>query len=679
MLHARILRWLLAVLFLLMSVSAANAASTLQVNSSFSLSDLNLYDVTGITYDSVDNSLWLSDSGTADVVVEMPLTGGSITRTLATHVPRAVEGIVHPTFADYLYVMDNQLDLIYKLDRNGNLIGTINPMRDGVGGGAGITVNTTNNQRIITCYSSGYIAYLDANNTFLTVVNAGQKLEGAAYDSTNNKLLSIDNYWKRLWTSNTNFTSGSAVVLTSLGITSPTGVAWRASDSHIFITDMASTPKVFELDAARSVVNSFTLQSANKHPTDVAIDPATGRLYVCDNGPNDTIFVYETNGTFVGPHNLGPGYTEGICFNQNGNLLILDFQARLAEMTTSWSVVSDQTIVVSTTPTDASDIASDASNFYVADYVKKKVIPVLTDGRVAAGFSTAAFGSNLPEGLYFITSSLHFYIVDSASDRMYETTKAGALVASYDLSALGINNVSSITMKTTTGEIFVTDIVNDRVYNLSLVPTGEMGAPPAGMTSGFDAGPLPGFNTEGAGAVAVVDDGGNGVLLITGGMTPGDMFPPEGTPPLGAMSALLDGTGPVPAGDVPDYVPDRSVRVLRYMTIPADDTVLSFDFMLGEFDDTDYFSVSYEGVELARFDSRDKTDGFQTVTLDLGPYTHTSGTLEFYLAGIENDDTVDFLYLDNMHVPGVPEPSSVALILAGALACLGAALVRLRR
>ena len=51
---------------------------TLLLNSSFLLGDLGINSATGISYDSIDDKLWLCDSGAADRIVEVPLAGDSI-------------------------------------------------------------------------------------------------------------------------------------------------------------------------------------------------------------------------------------------------------------------------------------------------------------------------------------------------------------------------------------------------------------------------------------------------------------------------------------------------------------------------------------------------------------------------------------------------------------------------
>ena len=668
--------YLLTFLFIFCAAPLAHA-KTLMLNSSFSVGDLGIYQGTGITYDSTDDKLWLSDSGGQDRLVEIPLTGGSISTELphAAYGIRNVEGMTYHPGYDVLVMMEMEQDKLYGMYKNGNLTDTngIDLLGGGITGPAGITLDTSDNTRYLVDYAARRVFHLAGDNSIIASYSTGNNgLEGIAYDSTNDKLLTIDRTKDIMWTSNTDLTSGVSTNLADLDIEAPSGVAWRASDGHRFICDFTDTPKMFELDSSNNRVNDFQLNTSNYKPADVAYHSTTQRLYVINNATIDSIFVYKTDGTFVEEYVLGRGESEGIGVIENGNLYVLDYDSSFIELKTDWTFVRQEEIQ-QPYPTGGAGLSFDGTYYYIADYAKKKVFRVEQNGTTQGYFDTSGFGCDQPEGIYYDSAGGNLFIVDSDSDRLYEVNTSGILQASYDLSAHGIGYPTGITMKNGEDNIYIADIEDDRVYYMSLIAGGgAMGVGPlggggsaalsmsGGYRQGFDGGTLYGYNTRGAGPVEIVDYEGNNVVEITEGVTPGDILPPEGVPP-------------------EDYTPDRSVRMYRMIDVPSLAPELSFDFMLGEFYDPNYFAVFYQGDELVRLDINDKTDHFTTVTIDMSPYAGARGTLTFFMAGSCSDAIRDRVYIDDISLTGIPESPSILLLLSGSVVFLTITAVRGKR
>jgi len=629
---------LLCAAFLLFASSAFG--KTLLLNSSFSLGDLGVNQATGITYDSTDDKLWLCDSGGADRIAEVPLTGGSIDReySYASLGFRAAEGITHYD-SGTLVLVDMIEDKIFGVDTSdGSLTGTIDLFAKGVNGPASIALDATDNSRWVGAWESHRLFHLDSSNVVIGSLYTGTTaLEGTAFDSTNLKLFNIERADAILHRANRDGSGSSQIDLGNRGINEPTGVSWRASDGHLFISDLSATPKIFELDTSYNVVNSFTLHANNIHPTDVAYHPTNQQLYVTDNATIDHIFVYQTNGTYVEDFSLGKGNAEGICVIENDNLYVMDFGGTIVELTTGWGFVGEHEIGQSL-PTNGAGLAFDGAHYYIPDYAQQKIYLVSTAGNIDGSFDTSSFGGNQPEGICYDSASGHLFIADSNSDRLYETTTAGVLQESWDLSAFGINYPTGVTMESNEEDIYISDIEDDRVYYLSITEGVGMMGDLDGDGEGFDGGTLFGFNTEGSGTSEVVDLEGDNVAEMTEG---------------------------------------SSVSMYTWISVPVYDAKLSFEYMMGEFDETDYFAVLFEGEAISTLDINDKTDCFQTVEVDISQFGGQTGELAFFLAGQSDDLNPDRIWLDNIAVTGIPEPPSWTLFCMGsALLC---ATVRLRR
>ncbi|MFH1549685.1 MAG: hypothetical protein ABIH04_03910 [Planctomycetota bacterium] len=649
--------------FLLFASSAFG--KTLLLNSSFSLGDLGVNQATGISYDSTDDKLWLCDSGGADRIVEVPLAGGSIDVDygLSFHAP---EGITM-NWSGNLALVDPIQDNIYTmLKSNGNLAGALPLNTTGVGGPAAFTVDTTDDTYWLADYANQRTFHIDTDGTILSSFsNGAYACEGIAYNSSNDKLFLACQSSRRIYEVNQSGGDGRAIDTTAFGCTSPVGVARNPSTGNLYVVDN-NAGKIFEITDQGVYADSFDLNASNFRPTDVGYDSSTGTLYVSDNGSMDSVFEYQTDGTFLDSFSFGPAQTEGLAVIADG-LLILDYAEVLVhKRNKDTGAYISAFEIANTGPVNVAGLTIDATCYWAADYNSQTVFRITQAGSVVGNFSTAGFGCLQPEGIYYDSAGGNLFIVDSNSDRLYEVNTSGTLQGSYDLSAHGINYPTGITMKNNEEDIYVVDIEDDRVYYLSLteaagvmpVPAeAEESDPDKGvLASGafgnyredFEGGTLYGYNTLGPGPVEVVDLDGNNVAEIIEGI-------------------LAEGV----------QQPDGSVRMYTQIYLPTSATTLSFDYMMGEFDETNYFAVFFEGAEILMLDINDKTGYFQTVEVDISQFGGQTGELAFFLAGQSDDLNPDRIWLDNITVTGIPEPPAWMLFCVGsALLC---ATVRLRR
>lgn len=222
---------------LLLSAVSQAGALVLAMNSSFSTANLGIYSATGITYDSANDALWLSDSGSADEILRIPLTGGSITTTYSAP-SNAIEGMCVNWSGNFALV-DPITDSLYTvLKSNGSLASTLGLLTGGLSGPAGITWDSSNNTRWAAGYESKRVFQLNNANTIIASFSTGSTIpEGIAYNSSNDKLFLVDAAADKLWEVNKTGTVGTSYDLVTRGILNATGVTRRASDGSLFICD----------------------------------------------------------------------------------------------------------------------------------------------------------------------------------------------------------------------------------------------------------------------------------------------------------------------------------------------------------------------------------------------------------------------------------------------------------
>jgi len=649
---------LLTFLVILCAASLAHA-KTLVLNSSFSVGDLGIHNATGVTYDSDDDELWLSDSGGDDRIVEIPLTGGSIS-TQYSAPTQTIEDITMNWSGNLALVDPTREDNIYTiLKSDGSLASTLSLNQTGVKGPAGITLDTTDGTFWISDYDNKRTFHIDTDGSILSSFsNGAYACEGIAYNADNDKLFLVCRNAQRIFEVNQSGGDGRAIDTKVFGCTNIVGVARNSTTGNLYVVEY-DDKKIFEITDQGVSVNWFSLNGSNLYPTDVGYDSSTGTLYVSNNGSPDSVFEYQTDGTFLDSFSYGPAATEGLAVVSDG-LQILDYAEVLVhKRNKNTGAYISLFEIANTGPVDVAGLTIDSSNYWAVNYVSQTVFEINQVGSIISSFSTAGFGSSQPEGIYYDSSGGNLFIVDSDSDRLYETNTSGALQASYDLSAHGIGYPTGITMKNSEEDIYISDIEDDRVYYLSItegvgmmpVLSGAEGSDPGGeaLTSGmfgnyqedFDGGTLYGYNTLGPGPVEVIEMDGDNVAEIIEGI-------------------LAEGISP----------PDGAVKMYTEVGIPVAGAKLSFDYMMGEFDETNYFAALFEGVELLRLSIEDKEDYFQTAEIDIAQFGGQTGELAFFLGGETDDLNPDRIWLDNIAVTGIPEPSSVIPMLAAGFAML---------
>jgi DNA-binding beta-propeller fold protein YncE len=235
----------------------------------------------------------------------------------------------------------------------------------------------------------------------------------------------------------------------------PTGIAWDRRARHFVVTDSEidelatyAGSNLWFMNVRGSVLRSGLLRRTSE-PTDVAIDPSTGTLFVSDDGKKRILVVAAgADGRFgtaddsvasLPTQDFGSKDPEGLAFGQ-GTLFVADGTGR-------------EVYRLSPGPNGRFD-----------------GVPPRGDDQVFS-FDVAQLGLLDPEGIAFSPGQATLYILDRARNGpLMEVSTAGALIRSIDLASLGLVSPSGLAFGPASDgsdriSIYITDRGTDNARN----------------------------------------------------------------------------------------------------------------------------------------------------------------------------------------------------------------------
>lgn len=256
----------------------------------------------------------------------------------------------------------------------------------------------------------------------------------------------------------------------------PLGMALDNERGRMYVVESEGERYVAILDLDGNVIGK--LEPGNsagiKSPTYVAVDPATGNVYVSDRG-QEAVFVYDADGKLIG--NLHPKGVKNwgplaIAVGEDSVIYVSDTNATPQQI---WALKSDGTVVAEFGALEKLSFVNGITmlqdgGLAVSDSNNGRMLAYNTDGTlrgiIARGDSPSPIG--LPRGMA-VSDKGRLYIVDTMADivRVYKWDDSGIPVYSTEFGEPGnldgqfiFPNDVAIDAE---GRIFVTDRENNRV------------------------------------------------------------------------------------------------------------------------------------------------------------------------------------------------------------------------
>jgi DNA-binding beta-propeller fold protein YncE len=266
----------------------------------------------------------------------------------------------------------------------------------------------------------------------------------------------------------------------ALGVQQPLGVALSPDQEQFYVTESEGARQVKVFDRDGNAMGSLTppASEGKAHiPTYVAVDPATGEVYVSDRLTR-AIYIYDSQGEYLRKFNPGVKLTKkweplALVFTPAGNLLVSDVvePQTVREFQTDGQLVRE--IGQPGETSYANGLAVDAAgNVVVSDSNHGRVVIYRPDNTIVAQINRGAGTGELsmPRGVV-IDDRQRLYVVDVINQdvSVYDMTDLGTGAPKY-LGVLGMEGIGDGEFEfpngvaaDTRGRIYVTDRVNNRV------------------------------------------------------------------------------------------------------------------------------------------------------------------------------------------------------------------------
>jgi DNA-binding beta-propeller fold protein YncE len=237
----------------------------------------------GIAVDGSSGSMFVADSF-AGVVDEFSLAGAFLGQWGGDATPAGFFNFPSQVATDgsTVYVDDTFNNAVDRFDTAGAYVGQLDGASTTAGSFSspqGVAVDPVNGDVYVSNTDFGVIARFDSAGVFVEEIGAGE-LAGPmqlAVDS-NQDLYVVDSGNGRV----VKYTAGSLVATVSTN--GPNSVAVNPADDHVFVSENGpSGPQVSEYLPDGTLVSSFG-SGQLAAPAGIGVDPATGRVYVSDQG-----------------------------------------------------------------------------------------------------------------------------------------------------------------------------------------------------------------------------------------------------------------------------------------------------------------------------------------------------------------------------------------------------------
>lgn len=260
------------------------------------------------------------------------------------------------------------------------------------------------------------------------------------------------------------------------GIDRPLGVAVDRERARVYVSQSGGSRRVLIFDIEGNPLGELIPPNPNRPhtPTYVAVNQATGNVYVSDRGVN-ALYVYAADGTLIGtltPKGANTFGPLGVAVDSSGIVYVADANAGPQVV---WALKSDGTVVRKFGETAGLSYpngvaVSDDGTVFVADSNNTRVVVFNADasirGILARGDADAPMG--LTRGLA-IGDNGRLYVVDTTNNivRVYSADRSGIPVFGTlfgDSGQLdGQFNFPNGIATDSHGHIFVTDRENNRL------------------------------------------------------------------------------------------------------------------------------------------------------------------------------------------------------------------------
>ena len=299
-------------------------------NAATTVSDSNANSPISIAANPVTNKIFVSNNGSANVTVIDGASNGVITIAAGTN----PEGVAINTLTNKAYVV-NRIGTVTVIDGASNTSTTAN-----VGTSpAAVAANPATNKIYVANATSGNVTVLDgaSNSIGTSPVTAGNGPQGIGANPVTGKVYVANfntNNVTVIDTANNNATAtlGTAQFPYLVAINRVTNKAYIAGYTGVTVVNGATnstktlsfgtqlqalavnevTDKIYVTDyygvvtvIDGSVDTVLTTVNAENHPSAVAVDPVTNRVYVTNNGSSDISVINGANDTIITPVGTG--------------------------------------------------------------------------------------------------------------------------------------------------------------------------------------------------------------------------------------------------------------------------------------------------------------------------------------------------------------------------------------
>ncbi|HEU5180761.1 MAG TPA: hypothetical protein VFW45_08210 [Candidatus Polarisedimenticolia bacterium] len=285
----------------------------------------------------------------------------------------------------------------------------------------------------------------------------------------------------------------------------PRGITYDPASDHLFVADFQEA-RVFEITLTGSFVAAFSTLPAAPYPTDLALDPAAGRLTVSDS--SGTYAEFTRSGAFLRKYAGVPATVDlsgstGVSVDPDSQVRVLSDPSRqvvyfVSPSGSTLGQISLQPYGLAS-PTGAAWLASE-SRLFAVDGASLRLYSI-TPGPdqvfgnaddVSAWTSVAAYGSSDPEGVVLNRAAGKVGWADQSLGRLFWLTTSLLYSGFVDLAPAGASTPRGADQDPTSGFLFASDPVSGLVIaDASGAATQAMAWEPLGIADPWGIGLSP--------------------------------------------------------------------------------------------------------------------------------------------------------------------------------------------